>query len=63
MAVTPQSARKSIALLALPLLLAGPSKALTAFIAPTDPATSTATWTGGGTSLQHYGIAFISGSS
>ena len=63
MSASPQAAFKSIAVLALPVLLAGPANALTVFIAPTDGSTSNATWTSGGTSSQNYGIAFTTGSS
>jgi hypothetical protein len=58
------AARNTIALLALPLLVAGPAKASpTVYIAPSEASTSNATWTGGGTSLQNYGIAFTTGAS
>jgi hypothetical protein len=64
MTVTSQSARKSIALIALPILLAGEAKALsTIFIAPSDAANGSASIPTVTLYTSNLGYAFISGAS
>jgi hypothetical protein len=57
------AARNTIALLALPLLVAGPAKAITALITPTDSPTSNGSWPTGVTYTDNFGYAFKTGSS
>jgi hypothetical protein len=64
MSSTSQAARKSIALIALPLLLAGEAKALsTVFIAPSDAANGSSSIPTPSTYTSNLGYAFISGPS
>jgi hypothetical protein len=63
MSISPQAVRNSIALLALPLLFAGPSKALTAYIAPMDAASGSSSIQTGTTYTTNLGYAFKTGPS
>jgi hypothetical protein len=57
------AARNTIALLALPLLLAGPANAITTLITPTDSPNSNGSWPSGGTYVDNFGYAFTTGPS
>jgi hypothetical protein len=60
--ISSQAIRNSVALLALPVLLAGPAKAFT-FIAPLDAANGSASIQAGTTYTTNLGYAFITGPS
>jgi hypothetical protein len=57
------AARNTIALLALPLLLAGPANAITTLITPTDSPNSNGSWPAGSTYTDNFGYAFKTGPS
>jgi hypothetical protein len=61
--ISPQAVRNSVALLAFPILLAGPAKALTAYIAPLDAASGSSSIQSGTTYTTNLGYAFITGPS
>ena len=59
----PLELRNSIALLALPMVLAGPAKALTFYVAPLDAANGSSSIQSGTTYMTNLGYAFKTGPS